>query len=493
MTARLIVLISLLVGAVPTAALAAPGHEMVRLIVGYEPGVTEADAAVTEAAVAGQRRGQVRRLGANVIEVPARQAARAAERLERSSDVAYVEVEGELEIESLTLTDPLLSDQWGVEQVGLPGLWTTSATRDVVVAVLDTGIDATNPELDEVVLPGWNAITGTAAPVDDHGHGTQVAGVIAAEWNEVGTAGACGSCTILPVKVAGSDGRASWSNVASGITWAVDQGAELINISITGSSGGTTLQNAVDYAAARGVVVVAAAGNNGSSAPHYPAAFDGVVAVAGSDVNDGRYSWSNYGSWVDVAAPGCNKTVSLDHASFGNFCGTSSATPLMVGALGSYLSVHDGATATDAVAALGASAAPVGDWVELGRVDVHAFATEPATNGAEPVDEPVEEPMGDSTTEPEQPTDATDVPAAATTLVLRGQHPTRVVDVPDTARAVLVTGPRGQELTLVLRSRSGHVVASNGGRGAVELDVAERDADTLELTGRGKVVLTIIE
>jgi len=234
--------------------------------------------------------------------------------------------------------DPLWSREWGPQAVGLPAVWAhPAATRSVVVAVIDTGVDPTQPDLSGRVLPGWNELTGTADTDDDNGHGTAVAGVVAARTgNALGTAGYCRTCSILPVKVLDASGHGSSTTIAAGIDWSVAHGADIINLSLTLTTRDPTVSAAVARALAAGVIVVAAAGNGGDTTVNYPAGEPGVVSVAADDPSGALYAWSTSGDWVTVAAPGCNLTTSLG-GGFGEFCGTSSAAAALSGILGTVL------------------------------------------------------------------------------------------------------------------------------------------------------------
>ncbi|GAI46832.1 unnamed protein product, partial [marine sediment metagenome] len=144
--------------------------------------------------------------------------------------------------------------------------------------------------------------------------------------------------SLMNVKVLGDDGCGYYSWVAQGIIWAANNGADVINLSLSGSSFSSTLQQAVDYAWNHGVVVVAAAGNDGSSNRLYPAYYDNCIAVAATDANDNLASWSNYGSWVDVAAPGSAYSTK-PNGQYGYMAGTSMASPHVAGLAGLVFSV----------------------------------------------------------------------------------------------------------------------------------------------------------
>jgi subtilisin family serine protease len=303
-------------------------------------------------------------------------------RLDDSPEVAGVEKDAVLEAVAVTPNDTDWSQQWGLRRVGFPSAWPDGAGGGpIVVAVLDTGVDAAHPDLRGAVLPGVSLI----GPVgDDNGHGTAAAGIIAARTdNREGIAGVCPMCSILPVKVLAADGTGDTALVAAGIVRAVDAGARVVSMSLGGPADDRTLDQAVSYALGKNVVVVAAAGNLGSTSPFYPAAIPGVVGVAGTDESDHLYSWSNRGSWVQVAAPGCNAAPALA-GGYELFCGTSSATPLVAGLLALRLAAHPEAGAAAAVDALERGATSIGDVVRFGRVDAAAVldrarATTPTT------------------------------------------------------------------------------------------------------------------
>src|SRR5207249_1118948 len=159
------------------------------------------------------------------------------------------------------------------------------------------------------IAPGLDVVNGDSYPSDDNGHGTMVAGIAAAAGNNaLGTAGVAWDATILPVKVLNAQGSGTDADVATGITWAADQGASVINLSLGGPSPSPVLEDAVDYARSKGALVVCAAGNAGWERPMYPAAYAGALAVTATNWSDDVAWFSNWGSWVDLAAPGMSIT-----------------------------------------------------------------------------------------------------------------------------------------------------------------------------------------
>lgn len=326
----------------------------------------------------------LRRLPALVVRVPRRDASTLVSRLARLPAVERVErdrvnmwIAAPAPKEERP-ADPLFGRQWGATLTGAPIAWAvTKGSPSTVVAVLDTGVDPSQPDLQGALLPGYDFVDDDADPSDDQGHGTAVAGVVAARaGNGLGGAGFCPGCSVLPVRVADSGGRASEADVAAGIVWAADRGARVLNLSLGGSYG-ATVADAVAYAVRKGALVVAAAGNNGNSTPFYPAASPGALGVTATQPDDRLYSWSSYGSWVAVAAPGCALTT-MRAGLYGDFCGTSAATPAVSGLAGLAISFAPSASGDAIGRAITSGARRVGG-VTYGRVD---FAATLATLGA---------------------------------------------------------------------------------------------------------------
>ncbi len=251
-----------------------------------------------------------------------------------------------------------------------PAAWTLTAgaSRPIVVAVVDSGVDPAQPDLQGALVPGADFVDSTGSTADQYGHGTMVAGVVAARGNNgKGVAGVCWACLIMPIKVLDANGSGTAASIADGIRWAADHGASVINMSFVLSGPDPGVEEAVAYAHQHGVVVVAAAGNAGSGEMTYPAAYPFVISVAASDSNDQLYPWSTHGPWVTLAAPGCTVTTTLG-GGFGGFCGTSAAAPLVAGLAG--LGYEAGATSEAALeAGLEQTAEPLPGLVGSGRVD----------------------------------------------------------------------------------------------------------------------------
>ena len=243
--------------------------------------------------------------------VPAEDAARVLRELAADPDVDAAETNREMHA-LFVPNDPMYDQQWGMQRVGLPRSSEVTCGQGATVAVIDTGVACENhgeftriPDLAGThCLPGWNFVNDTAHANDDQGHGTHVAGTIAqTTHNQLGTAGVAFCATILPVKVLDARGSGSLADVAEGIRWAADHGADVINLSLGGDGHSKVMDQAVDYAHRHGVTVVCAAGNSGravgspANAPH-------SIAVSAIDSGDQIAFFSSRGPEIAIAAPG---------------------------------------------------------------------------------------------------------------------------------------------------------------------------------------------
>ncbi|MCS7300633.1 MAG: S8 family serine peptidase [Fimbriimonadales bacterium] len=250
-----------------------------------------------------------------------------------------------------TPNDPRFSQQYGLTRIQAHLAWDIwQPQRTVYIAILDTGIDSNHPDLANKMrrhsngaVYGYNTLNNTTNALDDNGHGTHCAGIAAAEINNgVGIAGVAAwnpalsnsnnFVQLMPVKVLSASGSGSLAAVANGITWAADNGAQILSLSLGSGAGAQQLQDAVTYAWTRGCLIVVAAGNSGSSSPQYPAYYTNCIAVAATDSSDRLASFSQYGSWVDIAAPGVGILSTIPNNSYASYDGTSMACPHVAGA-----------------------------------------------------------------------------------------------------------------------------------------------------------------
>lgn len=276
-----------------------------------------------------------------ILKVPQGQVAAFVRILSLNPLVEYAEPDYTVTAQDLIPNDPQFNLQWGLAGISAPGAWAvTTGSANIKIAVLDTGINLNHQDLINKIDPKMQDFTASGIE-DNYGHGTHVSGITAAETNNgIGIAGIGYNSKIMVVKVLDNSGGGYTSWVANGIKWAADNGANVINLSLGSSFRSSTLENAVNYAWGKGVVLAAAAGNNGSSVKLYPAAYSKVISVAATDINDKKASFSSFGKWVSLAAPGVNiystfpnhsytigKNLNYDYGS-----GTSMATPFVSGA-----------------------------------------------------------------------------------------------------------------------------------------------------------------
>ena len=332
-------------------------------------------------------------LGMSVVSLPkGKDRAGLLKTLAAHPDVASVEADARVRA-SYVPSDPQHRSQYGNNALRLPQAWDVARGKGVIVAVVDTGVDLTHPDLRENLVSGISFVNQVEVedwdnpgqtllepfpnkgPIDDHGHGTHVAGTIAAAMNGIGVVGAAPNAKIMPVKVLSHTRSGFGSDVASGIVWAVEHGAKVINLSLGVYGGSKPVERAVRYALAKGVVVVAAMGNDREDSyleygihPSYPAALPGVIAVGATDDRDQVASFSNAGKWISVSAPGVDilSTTPTYEVSdplpyeYGSMSGTSMASPYVSGVAALLLSLYPNMTPAQVKARLESTADDVG-------------------------------------------------------------------------------------------------------------------------------------
>jgi subtilisin family serine protease len=279
-------------------------------------------------------------------------------------------------------------ESWGLDQINAPEAWAKGYTgQGVVVAVVDSGVDYTHPDLKDNIwtnsgeipgngidddhdgyvddVHGWDFVTGSSTPLDADSHGTHVAGIIAAENNGTGITGVAPNAKIMPVRVLDADGNGDLSTVAKGIRYAADKGANVINLSLGGQFSSPELTSAVQYAESRGAVVVMAAGNSGGAVPDSPARSAQQQGIAVGAVNRSKQlaSFSNRAGRTRlnyVVAPGVNVTSTIPNDSYASYSGTSMATPYVSGVAALVLSANPNLTPHQVETLVTGSANPTG-------------------------------------------------------------------------------------------------------------------------------------
>ena len=265
---------------------------------------------------------------------------------------------------------------WGVGRLNAPAAWDYTTGQGVKVAVIDTGIDYTHPDLAPNYKGGYNFVANSDDPRDDQGHGTHVAGTIAAVKDGNGVAGVAPGASLYAVKVLDKNGSGQYSWIISGIEWAVEHRMDVINMSLGGGQGNEALQQVMEKAGEAGVTVVCAAGND-SGPVNYPAKYPQAIAVSASDSSDKIASFSSRGPEIAVIAPGVNIYSTKKGGGYTTLSGTSMASPHVAGLAA--LAIGAGAHGPDAVrkALTGAAAKLPGltsDQQGAGLVDAFKLA-----------------------------------------------------------------------------------------------------------------------
>ncbi|MEW6681018.1 MAG: S8 family serine peptidase, partial [bacterium] len=252
--------------------------------------------------------------------------------LKKNPDVVYAEPNYIRHI-CVSPNDPDFSKQWGLNKVSAPSAWDISTgTDNVIIAIVDTGVDYTHPDLAGKVIKGRDFVNNDNDPMDDNDHGTHVTGIAAAETNNgTGIAGLAWNCKLLAVKCLDDKGFGNDADIDKAIRYAADNGAKVINMSFGGEEAGITIKEACDYAYNKGVFLVAATGNDGNATMFYPAGYENVMAVAATNQNDQKAGFSNYGGWVDVASPGMDIYSTIPNSKYAYLDGTSMASPFVAG------------------------------------------------------------------------------------------------------------------------------------------------------------------
>jgi thermitase len=309
------------------------------LLVGIRPGLSHAKARAMYEAHGGALIQEIPQIQTHRIRVPAHALEAIQRVLSRRPEVKFVE-KNEVFPPDFTPNDPYYPYQWHLPKILADEAWDiTQGSPGIIVAVLDTGVDPTHPDLKENLVAGYNFYDLNTDTSDVYGHGTAVAGAASAQGNNrIGVASVAWHVRVMPVRIASPDGYAYTSTIAQGLTWAADHGARVMNVSFSGVAGSSTIRTAAQYVQNRGGVVVAAAGNCAclDATPENPY----ILSVSATDQNDYLASFSSRGEYVDVSAPGVSIASTTNGGGYGSVSGTSFASPITAGVAALMLSVN---------------------------------------------------------------------------------------------------------------------------------------------------------
>ena len=332
----------------------APGVE-VELLVGFNGGVADETADEVLKAHGAVKLEKVRKLQVHRVRVPAEAIDSVERALAKRKEVKFVERNQALKVET-TPNDPLFASQWHHAKIGSSQAWdVTQGQAENVIAIVDTGVDPTHPDLAAKLVPGFNFYDNNTNSADVVGHGTLVAGAAAAIGNNgVGVIGVGWQNKIMPLRVTDPTGLTYQSTVATAVTWAADHGAKVVNLSIGNVAGSATTTSAAQYARSKGVLVVAASGNCGCVDATAENPY--IVSVGNTDQNDGLYASSSQGNYVDISAPGVLIYSTQRGGGYAYATGTSIASPIVAGVAALMLSANPALTPADVEALLEANA-----------------------------------------------------------------------------------------------------------------------------------------
>lgn len=281
--------------------------------------------------------GKARKIGQSnlyIVDLPANASAQAVvAKLASDPHLKFAELDHRRKA-TFVPNDPYYGSQWHLAKVGADAAWNSTQGAGVTIAILDSGVDPTHPDLSPSLVPGYNFSDNNTNTADVCGHGTAVAGTAAAISNNgVGVAGVAGQAKIMPVRIAFNDptyGCSAYdSAIANGLTYAADHGARIANISYGGVAGSSTILSASQYMKSKGGLVFVSAGNSGINENITPTTY--MIPVSATDSNDVVTSWSSYGSFVALAAPGAGIWTTANGGAYQAISGTSFSSPLAAG------------------------------------------------------------------------------------------------------------------------------------------------------------------
>ena len=304
----------------------------------------------------GRSKAHFRQINAHIVEVPPQAEDAIIRALSNNPNIEYAEKDMWVELSMVTPNDPSFSSQWHLPKTQTTSAWDTTAGDGVIVAILDTGVESSHPDLVNNMVPGWNVVSNNNDTSPIHWHGTAVAGTVAATSNNsTGVSSVAWNAKIMPVRITNSaDGWALWSDMANGIIWAADHGADVVNMSYEVSTDGSVIKSAAQYLRDKGGVAVAAAGNSNIDVGYADNPY--IITVSATDINDAKASFSNYGTIVDISAPGKDIYTTFENGGYSYVWGTSFASPVTAGVVALIMAANPYLTPDEVEAVLEQSA-----------------------------------------------------------------------------------------------------------------------------------------
>jgi len=328
------------------------------ILVQPRAGLSDAEFDRALATQGGKAVGRLGNLDIYVVSLPPTASEQAvANALAHHPNVKFAEVD-RLVAPAFTPNDADYGSEWHLQTINAPIAWNTSVGSGVTVAILDSGIDATHPDLVGQLVPGWNFYDNNSNTADVYGHGTMVAGVVAAKGNNsIGVAGVAWGAKLMPVRVTDTSGIGTLSAFANGLTYAADHGARIANLSFPVQSSSST-QAAAQYFINKGGVVFNSAGNYAALDSTPPS--NSLVSVSATGGTDILASWSSYGPYVDLSAPGVGIWTTSLGGGYSAVSGTSFSSPLSAGVAALMMSVNPSLAPSQIVSLLESSAVDLG-------------------------------------------------------------------------------------------------------------------------------------
>ena len=357
-----------------------------RILVKPHAGVAEADLHGLFLQHGAVETDKISAINVRILKVPEAARDHVLEALKRHANIEFAERDV-IVPPSLTPNDPSFNNQWHLPKMQCPTAWDmTCGSATVTIAICDSGVDATHPDLAAAIVPGWNFYNNNSDTSDVDGHGTGVAGTAAAIGNNgVGVTGIAMNCRIMPLRISDANGYAAYSTMAQAITYAADHGARVANLSFKASNS-SSVSSAAQYLNSKGGVLTLAAGNDGA----FDATSDNpyLLIVSATDSTDTLASWSCTGNNVDLSAPGVSILLTTKGGGYGWGSGTSFAAPCVAGVAALVISANPSLSATQVMSLLKQSADDLGaaGWdpsYGWGRVNAYK-AVLAATGGTPP-------------------------------------------------------------------------------------------------------------